>query len=198
MCLFFDLEVGMAANPDFEHMSIEDYLALLEHSDARYEYREGIITMMSGGTYAHMRIAINLYQALEELFLSGPCRVFNSDMAVLVDEKKYYFPDVTISCDVDDHRLNNPLVRSPHLVCEVLSDSTELKDRGVKLRDYQACPTIQEYILVSSKKPLVEVYTRDEEDEGQWRLRQYSEGGEVLLASLDISISLEDIYRRIF
>ena len=44
---------------------------------------------------------------------------------------------------------------------EVLSPSTETIDRRRKLRDYLACPTIEEYLLVDSRSVTVEIYRKE-------------------------------------
>lgn len=184
-------------------MSVEEYLYLDRMSfDARYEYIGGVARLMAGGSVAHDRIAYNTRVALDLNFRSGPCTVFGSDMQVLVASKAdgrpdYCYPDVTISCDVDDRKRGNNLIRSPRLVVEVLSPSTEEVDRGEKLRKYQACPTVYEIVFISQFAHYVEVRWRDEEDETVWHSANYSIGEAVELASLDISIPIEDIYRGI-
>lgn len=61
-------------------------------------------------------------------------------------------PDVTVSCDSCD-RGTLEVIRYPCLVAEVLSPTTEARDRGQKSLQYRACPSIQEYLLISSEFP---------------------------------------------
>ena len=70
-------------------------------------------------------------------------------MLVLEANVAYVHPDVTISCDVLDRRRGNRLIRSPRLIVEVLSPSTEILDRGMKLEAYKKYPTIQEIVLIN-------------------------------------------------
>src|SRR5258706_13589950 len=52
----------MAANPDnlsTHFFSLDEYFALEHAGDARYEYWNGEIVCMSGGTRAHGRIVMN-------------------------------------------------------------------------------------------------------------------------------------------
>lgn len=134
-------------------MSVEDYLQLERDAvDAKYEYVDGIARLMSGGSVGHDRIARNVAHFTEEHFLSGPCTAFGSDVQVLIGlkpngRKHYVYSDATVSCDVSDRRRGNKLIRSPRIVVEVLSPSTELLDRGAKLDAYKACPSIQEILL---------------------------------------------------
>jgi Uma2 family endonuclease len=181
-----------------ERMSVREYFALdYTFPDAKYEYQDGKVRLMSGGTKAHDDIAFNTRFALKQQFLSGPCSVQGSDMRVQVSETAYFFPDVTITCDVADRRRDSKMIRSPRVVVEVLSPSTEKKDRNDKLRAYQACPTIQEIVLIDQFAPHVEIFRRREEDSCEWDHVFYEEGQEVELASVDVRIPIEEIYSGI-
>jgi Uma2 family endonuclease len=181
-----------------ERMTVREYFALdYAFPNAKYEYQDGRVRLMSGGTKAHDDIAFNMRFALKQQFLSGPCSVQGSDMRVQVSETAYFFPDVTITCDVADRRRDNKIIRSPRIVVEVLSPSTEKKDRNEKLRAYQACPTIQEIVLIDQFAPHVEVFRRREEDDSAWDHVFYEEGQEVVLASVDVRIPIEEIYSGI-
>jgi Uma2 family endonuclease len=176
-------------------MSVENYFRLdTTVPDVRYEFYAGTIQMMAGGSKEHDDIAFNLRAALKQHFYSGPCSVQGSDMRVQLNENFYVYPDVTVTCDVADRRRGNKLIRSPRIVVEVLSPSTEKNDRTDKFAAYQACPTIEEIVLVSQFAPHVEVYRRS--DDG-WRTELYGPDEEIRLESLDISISIDEVYAGI-
>ena len=184
-----------------EYMTLEEYFQLDTIVPTRkYEYQDGRVRLMAGGSKAHDDIAFNTRAALKQQFLSGPCFVQGSDMRVQVSEADgtYVYPDVTISCDVADRRRGNKLIRSPRLVVEVLSPSTEKDDRGSKLLAYQAYPTIHEVVLISQFAPHVEVYRRLEEGT-EWGYTFYGPGleEEVVLESVDVAVSLAEIYEGI-
>src|SRR5437899_7774639 len=132
-----------------EHwISPEEYLEIDRASlNVKYEYEDGRMYAMSGGTIEHAQIAQNLIGALTAHFGEGPCRAFSSDMRVQVAAGKYYLPDVVVTCNPEDIQRGVDIIRSPRFVMEVLSPSTETRDRGKKLITYQACPSIQEYVL---------------------------------------------------
>src|SRR5574337_447880 len=113
-------------------MSVEQYFELEENNpDIRYEYQDGYVYMMSGGSANHATISGNIYAILRSLLRGSPCRVYNSDMKVRVSEKRYFHPDVTVTCDPRD-RGTADVIQSPRLVVEGLSPSTEARDRGRK------------------------------------------------------------------
>jgi Uma2 family endonuclease len=185
-------------------MSIEEYFELDENTfDGRYEYIDGVARLMSGGSVAHDRITRNVANAIEQNFLSGPCTVFGTNVRTLVGKKNngnehYYYPDATISCDVADRRLDNQIVRSPRIVVEVLSPSTEKLDRGTKLRNYKACLSIQEIVLIDQFTQAAEVYRRDSEDGTTWSHGFYGpDKGGIELQSVDVFISMDEIYKGI-
>ncbi|HLG76875.1 MAG TPA: Uma2 family endonuclease [Ktedonobacteraceae bacterium] len=184
-------------------MSTEEYLRLDKRIlNAKYEYLDGVARLMSGGSGEHDQISRNTANALERHFQSGPCFVHGSDMQVLISTKSterehYVYPDVTISCDVADRRRGNTLIRSPRIVVEVLSPSTEAIDRGKKLAAYKACPTIQEIVLISQFAPHVEIYRRSETDQTTWSYEIFGPGSAVVLKSVDVRLALDELYKSI-
>src|SRR5712691_8418947 len=143
-------------------MSVEEYFELEENNpDTRYEYLEGYAYMMAGGSANHATISGNIYAILKSLLRAGRCRAYNSDMKVRVSEKRYFYPDVTVSCDPRD-RGTADFIQLPRLVVEVLSPSTEVRDRGRKLQCYLACPSIEEYLLVDACSMRIERYRKEQ------------------------------------
>lgn len=182
-------------------MSEQEYLELEYLSPERkYEYLDGLAYLMSGGSVAHDRITRNIGYALDSRLLSGPCRAFGVDVQVLLATKKngrrhYVYPDATVSCTAADQRPDNTMVESPRVVIEVLSPSTEARDRGLKRTAYQNCPTIQEILLVSQFAQYVEVWQRDEQETGTWRYRHYGPGEMVEIRSIGVQIDIAELYR---
>src|SRR6516164_1526605 len=124
-------------------VSVEEYLDIDRNSDVRYEYDNGHIYAMAGGTQDHEQIAFNLRAILNAHLRGKSCRASALDRRVQVSASgKYYYPDVTVTCNPEDIKGNLDTVRFPRLVVEVLSPSTAYKDRGSKRRAYQACPSI--------------------------------------------------------
>ncbi len=180
-----------------EHwISPEEYLELDRASlDVKYEYLDGHMYAMSGGTIDHAQIAMNLIRALADHLQSRSCRVFSSDIRVQVAEKKYFYPDVTVSCHPEDWQQGKiDIIRFPRLAIEVLSPSTEARDRRKKSPAYQACSTVQEYALINTQYQMMEVFVRHG-DGNMWLYHQYGQGQEAELASVKLTIPLADIYR---
>lgn len=114
-------------------------------------------------------------------------------MADRVSETCYYHPDVTVSCD-PRNRGTQKMVHAPRIVVEVLSPSTETIDRRRKLRDYLACPTIEEYLLVDSRSVTVEIYRK----EGQKWVYEMLKGDDVVeLTSVGVHFRLLAAYEDV-
>lgn len=176
-------------------MSVEDYLALDRDSlDARYEYIDGYVYMMAGGTLDHSTICINVTGILRNLLRGGPCRVYNSDARVRVSEERYFYPDATVTCDERD-RGTGDIIVSPRVVIEVLSPGTASYDRGDKFVYYRDCPTIEEYVLVDTQRQAVDVYRRASNT--LWTLHLFGPGNRVELARLNISFPIAALYENV-
>lgn len=186
----------MAADPQRMYMTEDEYLAFDRASEFKHEYHNGEVVAMSGGTINHSTLAGNMFYLIKEgLGKSGPCRVYNSDVRVLVGKKQYVYPDVTVSYDVSDHQGESDILRSPHLVVEVLSPGTERMDRGQKFQWYTNHPCIEEYVIINTRVQLVELYRREHGTDGYtWRYLSWSAGEEVELACLDLQIAVDDLY----
>ena len=176
-------------------ISVEEYLELDRNSqNARYEYIDGHVTMLAGGSLNHSTIAVNITSILKAHLRGGSCRVFNSDARVRLSESRIVLPDASVTCDARD-RGEGDIVEYPVLVVEVLSPSTEAYDRGLKFAYYRDCPTIQEYLLIDSQRQAIEVYRRERRD--LWVLRTISPETDVELASLGVRFSFDAVYEDV-
>ncbi len=176
----------------YERMNFEEYRALVEQDpEHAYEYLNGHVSMMTGGSPDHSIIDSNLNALLQTSLRGRRCIVYNSDVYVQLSEHYRVCPDVTVSCDPRD-RGAQEVIRYPSLVAEVLSPTTEARDRGQKSLQYRSCPSIQEYLLISSEFPLVEVFRR--EKQGFWLLYTLELSDTIELNSLGLRIPLADIY----
>ena len=185
----------MATQSNFSKMSVEEYLKLDENSlNTKYEFIDGKVHMLAGGTADHSTINGNILTALKTALRGSQCRVHGSDLKVRLSEKRFVYPDVSVSCDSRD-RGKITVMQFPILIVETLSPSTETYNRIRKFSYYRACMSIQEYVLVDTQTQAVEVYRRDQEP--FWKFSAFEAGDYVELASLGISIPVSAIYEDI-
>lgn len=184
----------MAAEPWPRQVSIEEYFELeKQNPDICYEYLDGDVYMMSGGSFNHDTIKSNIQGILWNLLRGKHCRVYSSDMKTKVAETRYFHPDVVITCDPRDQGTGD-LLKSPRAIFEVLSPSTELKDRIWKLQNYLALPTMEEYILVSSHTCKMEMYRKEQ---GKWVYYILGPTDEIELTCMGLHFPVAEAYERI-
>ncbi len=184
------------------HYTVEEYFALEEQSDVRHEFFHGEIfpldgpAAMAGATFAHNTIKQNCVMALRQGLRGSGCRVFDENVRLGIEQdKQFTYPDVMVTCHPDDQR-ETRIARHLSLVIEVLSASTEAHDRGWKFQQYQLLPELQQYVLVSQNKILVESYLRSSDNE--WvltTLRNLTD--ELPLPWLNLRLSVAAIYDEV-
>ena len=173
-------------------MTIEEYLAWELDQDIRYEYINGEVFAMTGGTIPHNDIALNLYTSLRPHLRPRGCRINVSDVKVQVTSKgPYFYPDLIVSCHPEDINARK-FIQNPKLIVEVLSPGTSGKDREEKFRYYLTIPSLQEYILIDSEKISVERYCRGEGR--MWLYYPYTTGDMITLSSIAFEFPIEILY----
>lgn len=179
------------------HLSRQEYLRLEASATDKHEFHAGEVLAMSGGTYEHSRILTNIIAALASRLKGGPCFPLESNMRVCIArEDRYVYPDALVVCgepqfDPDDE--NRTTIVNPRLVVEVLSDSTEAYDRGAKFTAYRTLTSMEEYVLVSQREPLVESFRR--QSDGFWIFAPIR-GIDAVAAftSIGVEVPLSEIY----
>jgi len=160
----------------------EAYLDWEAQQAIRHELVDGQVYAMGGGTAEHDTIANNLRGELRTRMRGKPCRPHGPDLKVKTGQNGRY-PDALIDCGP---RVPGTLyAQEPMAVFEVLSKSTAWIDQSLKLRDYDATPTIRYYVLISQEEMRAMVYTRDRDG----RLGIQSA---VLLEGADASIEIAE------
>ncbi|MCY7407977.1 MAG: Uma2 family endonuclease [Alkalinema sp. CAN_BIN05] len=184
----------MVALPNtYSRMTPEEFFAWEKNQEIRYEYVNGDVIAMAGGTIAHNDLAVSLLLRLAPHVKSRGCRINVADVKVQI-RQRYRYPDLVVTCDDRDKRAIN-LFQYPKVIVEVMSPSTESTDRGKKWREYQSIDTLQEYVLISPNEPIIEVYRRRLDD--VWEYVTYEPGSQFHLESLEFTCSVEEIYESV-
>lgn len=96
------------------YMTEEQYLALEETTEGRYERLSGMVTMLhppssldgadaamldlAGGSDAHTALCIRLGTLLSNQLEDAPCLVYSSDRRLVLPQGNHLFPDLTVAC----------------------------------------------------------------------------------------------------
>ena len=194
----------MAANlqDDDPHglaMSVKAFERLVDEEDLpRYELIDGIAYDMTGSSPEHGQIVNHIATLISShLGRRSPCKVYQ-DQYVKIPNRPSSVPDVVVTCDSADwdrdKRLKPFKIRSPRIIFEVLSPSTEKFDRTEKFARYQRCLSLEVYILASQDEPHMEVYRRAT----GWRQESFSAGQTIKLDQIGLHLSVDDVYEGIF
>lgn len=195
----------MVASVDRDFTTPEEYLAWVATQPERYEYLDGMVYAMTGGTLPHTDIALNIASTFRSRLRSTGCKVRMADARVHVqDANAYFYPDVVVSC-ADRDRVATDAIREPSLIIEVLSPTTANYDRGDKFKRYRQLPSLREYLLVDSTQVSVDRYHLN--DANEWVLTSYPAPGcqgqadwdaiAIDLTSPNLTLTLGEIYEDV-
>jgi len=175
-----------------QSISEQEYLDGEKLSDTRHEYVDGYVYAMAGSSRRHAEIALNIATSIKQAAKGTPCKTYVSDIKVhAASHKSYFYPDVVVGCD--DNESNDYYLEAPCLIVEVLSESTEKRDRREKLLAYMNIPSVQAYMLVAQDRAEVELYYREES--GNWWVQVYEQMDDsFLLPCVNQQVTVADVY----
>jgi len=175
------------------NLTPEKYFAWEEQQLEKHELIDGQVYAMTGGSKNHSLISVRLITLFANHLEGSSCETGNSDLRVNIAEtNNYTYPDISVTCD-DRDKTTAQYITYPCLIVEVLSKTTEAYDRGGKFRMYQNNPVFKDYLLVSSTAIEMDLYHKN--DAGQWMIINYGEGDTIELKSINLSFSIEQVYR---
>ncbi|MCD8118492.1 MAG: Uma2 family endonuclease [Lachnospiraceae bacterium] len=138
--------------------TVDDYFTLPE--DLRAELIDGWIYNMSAPRSAHGIVGYRISRAFDSYIETkhGKCIALDAAMNVQVDRTKWTMvqPDVLILCDPDKLK-ENKILGPPDLAVEILSPSTAIIDKTIKLKKYRESG-VREYWIVDLDSREVFVY----------------------------------------
>ena len=180
------------------NLSVEEYLKQEIETDTKYEYHNGKIYALAGGTINHGLICGNIHSDIKVQLENenSNCLPFNSDVKLYIEKmNSYVYPDTMVICGEIEKPVNNDnAVINPVLIVEVLSKSTADYDRGDKFYFYRQIPTFKEYVLVEQKKYVVDVHYKAENND-LWSITRYEGLDKIIkLQSIGVEISMERLY----
>jgi Uma2 family endonuclease len=176
-------------------ITVEDYLAGEEASEAKHEYIGGVVYAMDGTTIQHNLIIQNIAFAARAHLKGRPCKVLIADVKVRLDLQQqdvFYYPDVMVGCDPRD--TNRLYLRHPKILVEVSSDSTERIDRHEKRSAYQSIETLEDYVMAAQDRIEVTLFRRS----NNWNPEVFNRPDQSLsLKSIEFVLPLSSVYEGV-
>lgn len=189
----------MAQTKTHPVFSVENYLDFERIQTDRHEFLDGIVYAMAGESPNHSTICFNLITIVGQQLRGKKCRGFSPNMKIATNEKGLYsYPDLAVVCGTPQfYDKTKDVITNPTVIFEVLSPSTENYDRGEKfLRYTNFIETLQDYVLISQEKPLIEHYSK--QANGGWKKTEIEGLNENLkLDSIECEISLDELYELV-
>ena len=177
-----------------QKLSLQEFVEWENAQPERHEYYRGEVFAMVGGRRTHGRVVNNLGYRLNQHLEGGPWQVYSESMKVQIADDTILYPDVFVTCDAADLR-TDMIFRSPTIVIEVLSPTTQSYDRSQKFALYRRLPSLREYVLVDPDTRRVEGFRVDAD--GRWVFFDMSEGAELAIPALDVNIPLAEVFAGI-
>jgi len=186
----------MAVNPQSK-ITVADYLALEAGTPEKHEYAHGEVFAMGGASAIHNLILANIIRELGSQLKKTPCLVFPSDLRVKVSNTGLYtYPDAIVVCDIPNLEQPGDTLLNPTVIIEVLSDSSELYDRGRKFEHYRTLTALNEYLLVDQRAPKMELYSRQPQQ--RWLLSAANAlAASISIPSIGCNLTLADVYDKV-
>jgi Uma2 family endonuclease len=169
-------------------MTLVEFLDWEERQELRYEFDGFQPLAMTGGTARHEAIAGALRGLLFNRLRGGRCRLWGPTAKIEVQDHIRY-PDAYVSCTPVSPTAT--IIPGPVVVFEILSPSTSRTDRIEKLREYQATPSIQRYVILEQDSIAAMVFARHGDD---WIGTALTEADTLQMPEIGIELALADIY----
>ena len=170
-------------------MSLADFLAWEERQDTKYEFDGFGPVAMVGVTRAHSVIQTNVLLALKTRLRGGPCQPHGSDLKIEVMGRIRY-PDAFVVCTQGAGA--DTIVTDPVVIFEILSESSNRRDRVDKNEEYRLTPSVQRYVMLEQDTPAATVFAREGE---RWVGTLHKGEGAILpMPELGIAVPLAEFY----
>jgi Uma2 family endonuclease len=169
-------------------MTLPQFLAWEERQELRFEFDGFQPVAMPDVTVAHDMIGNTLRALLAERLRGKPGRVRGPPLKIDVAGRIRY-PDAFVYCTPVPP--SESVIKDPVVVFEVLSPGTSRTDRIEKLREYQATPSIQCYIILEQDSIAAAEFVRHGTD---WVAYALIAEDTLRMPEIDVELPLAEIY----
>jgi Uma2 family endonuclease len=170
-------------------LTYDDFRQFVADKDGRYEFVDGHAVALASPSKPHARLALALGTKLQAHLAPRRCDVYmDTDVWTGHNARR---PDLSITCDEHDIENDDDVLRAPTVLIEILSDNLgdDLKE---KLDEYQSMPSVEEYVVMDSRKRWVRHYYRSAE--GRLIFDHDYIAGNFRLASIGFIVEIEALY----
>lgn len=172
----------------------ERFLDWADAQGAPYEFDGVRPVAMAGGNARHDTITGNLNLALRSRLRGTPCSTYGPNLGVRTIDGAIRYPDALITCTrfPDSDRL----APDPVAVFEVISPTSGKVDRIIKLREYEAVPSILRYVIIESKIDGLQVLHRDHGN-AAWTAHALTRSDTLDIPEAGVAVPVVELYEGI-
>ena len=172
-------------------MTVDEFLRWEDGTDTRYELLAGFPVAMAPPAERHGTLVARVARHLENGLVSRRPWRATSEAGILHPDRAdtFFVANLGVTCAPDQGRQH---LQDPILLVEVLSPTTERRDRRTKIPAYQRIASVEEILLVAADGRYAELHRRQG---GQW-LIQIIRGANatIPLASIGVEIAMAELY----
>lgn len=187
-----------------KRISYEEYMALVDSSDQRYELIDGEIYLLASPGFNHQVVVQEIAGHFYNYFKGKSCRSLTAPLDVRLfgyatkfeEDPNIVQPDVIVICDENKVNKDNKYEGIPALVVEVLSPSTKGKDMVTKLNLYMKSGVLEYWIVNLENKSIFQYsFSQDRDIES---LMSHKSGDTIKSTVFEgLGIALQDIFSEI-
>jgi prevent-host-death family protein len=153
-------------------VSYDEYMALVNASDQRYELIDGEVYLLASPSFKHQVAVSEIAGFFYNYFRSKSCHSLTAPLDIRLfgfatkfeEDPNVVQPDVVVICDKEKVNADGRYEGIPALVVEVLSPSTRGKDMAAKLNLYMKSGVREYWVVDLQKKSIVQYIFSAERD----------------------------------
>ena len=174
--------------------SLEEFIAWENDQPERHEFVSGKVLAMVDARRVHNEVVGNLLVVFKQQLRVSGWRAFTQTAKLQTAAGDIFYPDVFVTCDAQDLRTEQ-IFKTPTLIVEVLSPSTQAYDRGLKFTLYRSLVSLREYALVDPDTREVQLFRRGAD--GLFTLHDLTGAAQVEFASIECVVTADDLFEGI-
>lgn len=159
------------------------------------EFINGEVIVSPPVRIEHNEVNGNLYKIIDTYVVDHELGFVGMEKIMIQLTRNDYEPDLCFFQQekADTFKRGQKFFPAPDLIVEVLSKSTEKRDRGIKFKDYQK-HQVQEYWIVDPQQQTLERYSLEK---GKYQLALKSKSGTVETPLLpDLCVPIKTIFSK--
>lgn len=179
--------------------TLEEYAEFEYNAERRHYFYNGIIAPMGYTSEIHGKIIANLMQQIMNAIEGLAYEAYSESRLIYVPACNLnYYPDLVFVKGEEQFQQLKPKMKAtlnPYALIEIISASTENKDRFDKWQCYREIPSLQQYFMISQTNPYIDIYNRMG-NSNAWE-NTYVDKFEQTIRIAEFDILVEKIYKKV-